>query len=197
MFFFEKDAVFSPDRLYRYTLTRRWDDTKPIVNWLMLNPSTADENVEDPTIRKCMKFATLWEYGGVVITNLFAYRATDPDQMKAYAEPVGKDNDHHISEVAKASDMIVCAWGNDGAHQTLVEEFNYARAPYRGMCPRSKYVIDMLLNTVGIPLYCMAVNKTGEPQHPLYLPFKQKPSVYYGYGTQSPAPGNIGSDAEI
>mgnify|MGYP000880158315 CR=1 FL=1 len=84
-------AGFSPDREFRYTLTRRWDD-RLLVNFLMLNPSTADENIEDPTIRRCMGFARDWGYGGLMVTNIFAYRSTDPKALYKVPDPTGPAN---------------------------------------------------------------------------------------------------------
>lgn len=158
--FVEKGAHFSPDRKYRYTLWRIWEPTFPRLNWLMLNPSTADENVEDPTIAKCIRFAKLWKYGSVHITNIFSYRATDPEDMKKVDDPVGPNNDWYVWSNANQADLVICAWGNHGVHMG-----------------RSEHVRAMLKD---VKTHCLKINQTGEPQHPLYLPFKQLPIPYPG-----------------
>jgi hypothetical protein len=117
-----RTAIFSPCRKYRYRLGREWSDMldsgKPgFVAFCMLNPSTADETQDDPTIRRCIAFANSWGWKRLVIVNLFALRATDPREMMKHPEPVGPENDSHIDEVAGAASLFVCAWGNDGSHQ--------------------------------------------------------------------------------
>ena len=110
----ERCAEFDKKREYRYVLKRKWgtnDDN--FVNFVLLNPSTADEKEDDPTVNRCIKFAKSWEYDGIWITNLFAYIATKPENMKKAVEPVGKDNDYYILEYAKKSKKIVIAWGSD------------------------------------------------------------------------------------
>lgn len=147
--FTEKSAIFSQCKKYRYTLTRKWSGGSGIANFLMLNPSTADELMEDPTIRRCCIYAKDWGYSGVVITNLFAYRATNPSDMKKYPSPVGPDNDFHISEVAKNSNITIAAWGTHGSHLN-----------------RARDVERVLSN---IPLFCLEKTSNGSPKHPLYL----------------------------
>ena len=93
-------ATLSADRVYRYTLWREWDSNKGYVNFLMLNPSVADEEIPDRAIARCVAFAKAWGYGAIRVTNLFAFRATDPDEMKAAAAPIGSENDAAIIQVA-------------------------------------------------------------------------------------------------
>lgn len=112
-----------------------------------LNPSTADEVEDDATLVRCMNFAKSWGYGGVCMANLFAYRATNPDDMKAQKDPIGTDNDAWLLKLAKEAGIVVAAWGNDGSY-----------------LERSTAVRQMLAN-----LYCLKMNKSGEPAHPLYL----------------------------
>lgn len=152
-----RGAVFSPCRRYRYKLWRRWSDTKPL-NFLMLNPSTADETVNDPTVEGCERRAREWGYGGVVVTNLFAFRATDPEEMKRCGDPVGIDNNDHIRREYVFSAMTICAWGNHGAHMN-----------------RSATVRKLLSKGV---LHALKLNKSGEPQHPLYIARSVKPFVW-------------------
>lgn len=148
-------ATFSEDRKYRFTLTRRWDD-RVLCNFLMLNPSTADEKIEDPTVRRCMAFASAWGYGGLIVTNIFAYRSTDPAELYKVVDPVGPGNDEHILQSAKLSALTVCAWGDHGRHQG------------RGG------VVRLLLTRGGITARCLGKNASGEPQHPLYIPSSRK-----------------------
>jgi len=141
------DAILSDDRKYRYVLSRIWDETKPYVMIVGLNPSTADETENDPTINKCIEFSKSWGYGGVYMLNLFAFRATLPIDMKNAEDPVGIENDNYIKEYSKLCDKVICAWGNDGSYKN-----------------RSKTVLSNLNNA-----YYIKLNKSGEPAHPLYL----------------------------
>ncbi len=141
------DAILSKDRKYRYLLSRIWDSSKPMVMIIGLNPSTADETENDPTITRCINFATSWGYGGFYMLNLFGFRATKPSDMFNAKEPIGDENDKYIDKYAKICDKVVCAWGNDG---------NYKN--------RSKDVLSKIDNT-----YYLKLNKSGEPAHPLYL----------------------------
>lgn len=147
-------ATFSSCKHWRYLLWRRWDEAKPVANFLMLNPSTADEYKLDPTCARARDFAARWGYGALVVTNVFAWRATDPADMKAVADPVGPGNDRAIVWAAKESAIVVCAWGNHGAHGE-----------------RSARV-KALLQAATVPLHALKLNAGGEPAHPLYLPKK-------------------------
>jgi len=170
-------AVFCDDRIYRYALWRRWDgeggdvrkrweEVEDIemrdhpLNWIMLNPSTATEDVDDPTITRCQRFARLWGYPGVVITNLFAFRATDPSDLRGVKDPVGPLNDWWIEQVAWQCVDVVCAWGNHGALEG-----------------RSSAVLERLRDR-DARLHCLGVNRTGEPVHPLYQPKDVKLTPY-------------------
>ena len=143
-------AEFSDCNLYRYTLTRIWDETKPIINWIGLNPSTADAMLDDPTIRREMNFSRRWGYGGMIKTNLYAYRATDPRDMASAPEPIGRDNDLYIESVARKSNVIVFAWGTHAM----------ARA-------RAEYVATKIL--VRRQAWCLGVTSEGFPRHPVRL----------------------------
>src|SRR5437660_2624361 len=118
----DSGAVFSRCRRWRYLLWRRWDAARPSANFLMLNPSTADEYRLDPSCTRARRYAERWGYGALIVTNLFGWRATDPDEMKAAREPVGRANDGAILSAARESRIVVCAWGNHGAH--LARSFN-------------------------------------------------------------------------
>lgn len=145
-----RQAEFSPCRQYRYTLKIVWHPENPrLVQWIGLNPSTADEFQDDPTVRRCKEFARRWGYGGIVMTNLFAWRDTDPEKMKAVPNPVGPDNDRWLWEWSGKVDLVVAAWGNDGAHMNRA-------AAVRHLIPGLK---------------CLKMTAEGEPWHPLYLPY--------------------------
>lgn len=153
-------AEFSPCGQYRYRLWRRWTITKPLCLFIMLNPSTADEVENDPTVERCEQRARQLGYGGLMICNLFAFRATDPEKMKEAVDPVGPKNDLHLKLEAIRAGMVICGWGEHGKQ-----------------LDRSKFVVD-LLNQVKIPLYYLRLNKSGEPQHPLYIGYDQKPQLW-------------------
>lgn len=141
-----KTATLSPCRLYRYDLWRRWSDASYCL-FIGLNPSTADETTDDPTIRKCVAYAKEWRYGALCMVNLFAFRATQPKDMLAARDPVGPDNDLTLAALSKRAGIVVAAWGNDGGH-----------------LGRDKQVVTMIPH-----LYCLKLNKDGSPSHPLYL----------------------------
>lgn len=142
----QKGAVLSSCETYRYQLWRIWDDTKPKVMFLMLNPSTADANKDDATIRKCMRYSIKWNYGGFYVGNLYGYRATDRSVIKSVDNPIGDENQNHLLELSKKCDKIVCAWGNEEG--------------------RPERIFSILDN-----LYYLKLNKDREqsPAHPLYL----------------------------
>lgn len=142
-------AEFSPCATWRYTLIRKWDDSKPRLLFVLLNPSTADAVKDDPTNRRGIGFARRWGFGSVVFVNLFAFRTPDPKQMKAAKEPVGPENDAYILREAKLAKCIVAAWGNDGSFKS-----------------RAFDVRKLLKN---FELSCLGTNMNGEPKHPLYL----------------------------
>lgn len=147
----EAGARFSACRRWRTLLWRRWDSARPVANFLMLNPSTADEQRLDPSCTRARIYAQKWGFGGLIVTNLFAWRATDPAEMKSAHRPVGNGNDAAILSAAREAKLIVCAWGNHGAH-----------------LGRSGQVIS-LLREAGIDLHFLKMNACGEPAHPLYL----------------------------
>src|SRR5260221_7798307 len=148
----ECGATFSPCRRWRYLLWRRWDAAKPVANFLMLNPSTADEVKLDPTCSRARDYAERWGYGALIVTNVFGFRSTNPLLMKKERDPVGSGNDAAILRAAKEADLVVCAWGNHGQ-----------------FLDRSSRV-KVLLEKNQIKLHTLRMNANGEPAHPLYLP---------------------------
>ncbi|OSM00281.1 hypothetical protein MAIT1_00764 [Magnetofaba australis IT-1] len=121
-----------------------------MINFLLLNPSTADEAKNDPTVERCERYARAWGYGTMLVTNVFAYRATDPARMKAFANPVGPGNNQAILTAARMAQRVVAAWGNHAQHLQRSDE------------------VRALLERARIPLYCLNLNRSGEPVHPLY-----------------------------
>jgi hypothetical protein len=143
----KRTAVISPCGRYRYALTRRWGRGSA-VTWVMLNPSTADAERDDPTLRRVTAFSRAWGFSALSVVNLYAYRATDPRDLFTAADPVGPDNDAHVLRATAESTRTVAAWG---AH---------AR-PDR---------IASVLTLLGIRgLTALALTASGQPRHPLYL----------------------------
>jgi hypothetical protein len=154
-------ANITDDMKYRYTLTRAWkkDQDKRWVNFIMLNPSTADEVNDDATIRRCLGYADSWGYNGILVTNLFAWRATDPRWIKCVDNPVGSENDAYLVRCADICSRTVCAWGNNGNYQN-----------------RDQEVIKLLKNHVS--LFCLGLTRSGQPKHPLRLSGSLKPQLW-------------------
>ena len=150
---------FSACQRYRYTWELIWDPALPPVAFIGLNPSTADENSPDPTVRRCIAYSKAWGHGGLIMLNLFAWRATEPRDMKARDDPVGPDNDwwlrDQVSSVNAKSGGVIAVWGTHGT--------------YRG---RDVEVIGLLR---GFPLHYLKLTKDGCPGHPLYLKGDLKP----------------------
>ena len=156
----ESGAQFSRCRRWRYLLWRQWHAAGPVAIFLMLNPSTAYEVKLDPSCTLARRYAERWGFGGLIVTNLFGWRATDPDEMKAAREPVGSGNDAAILSAARIASLVVCAWGNHGAH-----------------LDRSIQVVSYLRKKK-IPLHALRLNGNGEPAHPLYLPGSLEPRSF-------------------
>ncbi|UTA47198.1 DUF1643 domain-containing protein [Simiduia sp. 21SJ11W-1] len=149
-------AHLSPCRQYRYALWRTWDTRLARVMFIGLNPSTADETQDDPTLRRCMNFARQWGYGGLVMANLFAFRATAPDAMKQAADPIGPQNNRWLKKLANESDLVIAAWGNHGDFMG------------RATAVRKRFSV----------LHCLKINSTGTPGHPLYQRADLSPVPY-------------------
>lgn len=160
-----RTADLSPDGAYRYELTRTWADDPdvcPAVCWIMLNPSTADDAIDDHTVRKCVTFSDRWGFGSLIVVNLFAFRATDPADLRRVDDPVGHLNDAAILAAAIAADRVVCAWGNHGVYRD-----------------RAAYVTNLLAWTARLPLFSVGqVSKQGQPKHPGRLPLSLTPVAF-------------------
>ena len=162
-------AAFSPCRKFRYALWRRWMDKGDTALFLLLNPSTADEIKNDPTVERCERYAKSWGYARLFVANLFAFRATFPKDLKWADDPIGPHNDKWILKLARMSTIVIAGWGNHG-----------------GFMQREKRVKELLLNDGSDfdsrkDIYCLAVNKGGSPKHPLYMKNDLKPIPYEGF----------------
>ncbi len=153
-------AVYSDCERYRYALTRIWDEVGSRVLFVMLNPSTATEIRNDPTVERCERRARALGFGAFRVCNIFAWRATDPREMRAADDPVGPENDAAILEGADWADRIICAWGTHGAHLD--------RGP----------AVERLLRGTGRPLYHLGLTRAGHPKHPLYIGYATKPMAW-------------------
>lgn len=145
-------ATLSSDRAYRYRLDRHWDDRVAPALFVMLNPSTADADEDDATIRRCIGFAKLWKCGGLTVVNLYALRSTDPKKLRTHPAPVGPENDAHVIAAAHRADLVVCAWGAGSPSQL-----------------RAAKVMQIILEH-GRRLTCLGKTAGGHPRHPLYVP---------------------------
>ncbi len=140
-------AVFSSCGRYRYRLGREWLTGEGEVLFVMLNPSTADARVDDPTIRRCIGFAQRWGFQRLTVGNLFAWRATDPAELREASDPVGVENDYHLTEMSMAAEVTIAAWGVRGSYRS-----------------REREVLPFLCDVEHLGL-----TKGGYPKHPLYL----------------------------
>ncbi|MEO0487426.1 MAG: DUF1643 domain-containing protein [Pseudomonadota bacterium] len=153
-------AVYSDCERYRYILTRVWDERGGKVLFIMLNPSTATEVQNDPTVERCERRARALGFGAFRVLNIFAWRDTDPRKMRAAADPVGPHNDDAIRDSLPWADQIIAAWGTHGAHLD--------RGPK----------VETLLRASGRPIYHLGLSKAGHPKHPLYIAYTQKPILW-------------------
>lgn len=153
-------AVYSRCERYRYLLTREWDADGRRALFIMLNPSTATEVQNDPTVERCERRARTLGFGAFRVTNIFAWRDTDPKKMRAAADPVGPDNDAAIVESCDWADQIICAWGAHGAHLD--------RGP----------AVERLLRATGKPLFHLGLTQAGHPRHPLYIGYDRQPEPW-------------------
>jgi hypothetical protein len=160
-----KDATISDCGQYRYGLTRIWDYHPRIMHIIMLNPSTADAEVDDPTIRRCIGFAQRENYGGIQVSNLFAFRATSPADMKAAIDPVGPANDSVLEASLKWSKQrglpVLCAWG---AHGSFLMRDDWLKNK---------------AHEIGADLVHLGLTKAGQPKHPLYVKSDQPFGILY------------------
>ena len=149
------DAIFSEDWHYRWVLGRAWSEQRePVAVFVGLNPSTATSSLDDPTVRKCWRWAKTWGFASMRMLNAFAYRATDPTELTAVADPIGAENDEYLVRFTSSAALVVAAWGT--------------RAGARGAAVR-----ELLAGIT--PLHCLGTTANGSPWHPLYLPNTTQP----------------------
>ena len=153
------EAVYSDCEQYRYILTRTWGAGSKAL-FVMLNPSTATEIQNDPTVERCERRARALGHGAFRVTNIFAFRATDPKVMRSVADPVGPDNDAAILDSVAWADVVVCAWGNHGLHLGRGEQ------------------VARLLRQTGMPLFHLGLTGQDQPKHPLYIGYDQQPQPW-------------------
>lgn len=153
-------AVYSDCELYRYSLTRVWNAEGARAMFVMLNPSTATEVQNDPTVERCERRARALGFGAFRVTNIFAWRDTDPRAMRAAPDPVGPENDAAILEGAAWAGHVVAAWGTHGAFLN--------RGPQ----------VEALLRGTGTELYHLGLSKAGHPKHPLYIGYARQPEPW-------------------
>lgn len=152
----QRSAILSPCRDYRYSLARIWSPTQPTVLFVGLNPSTADDLVDDPTVRRCVGFARRWGFGGMTLVNLFAYRSKDPAELLRATDPIGPGNDDHILEGVRAAERVLLVWGTKGGHLN-----------------RDQDILSVLPK-----VHCLGITKAGHPKHPLYLAGKTRSRLF-------------------
>ena len=167
MNFIDRGAEFSMDRSHRFTLWREWSTDLPTLMVIGLNPSTADEHEDDPTIRRCIGFANHWGFGRLEMTNLFAFRSTNPKALTFHREgPMQRRNlaiiGSLIPNILIGGGGILAAWGANGAgyEESILRMFRQA----------------------GVPVACLGTTKNGSPKHPLYIPYSQRPVAYMNGG---------------
>lgn len=159
----DRQAIISDCGTFRYRLSRMWSPTPPLA-FVMLNPSTADANLDDPTIRKCIGFAERLGFGGIDVVNLFAFRATDPKDLRNNGSQVGPENDYAIQRCARLAraygSPVICAWGAN------------ARSP---LGQARATTVRKMLGDMNVELRALRLLRDGVPEHPLMLPYSCKP----------------------
>lgn len=159
--FLERGAVVSNCGKYRYLLRRTWDFDRMRALFVMLNPSTADAEVDDPTIRSCTRLCRSWGYGSFEVVNLFGFRTTDPQKLAVVTDPIGQDNDRIAGGAANRCDVTICAWG---AHK---------------MATGRAAVMKSLMRNKRLAVFCLGMTKGGAPKHPLYIKSGTPLVVFY------------------
>lgn len=155
-------AEYSDCERYRYSLTRVWNPAGDRALFVMLNPSTATEFQNDPTVERCERRARALGFGAFRVLNIFAYRATDPREMRRAVDPIGPENDAAILAALPWAHRVICAWGTHGAHLE------------RG--PR----VAQMLRAQGCALHHLGLSKDGHPKHPLYIGYDVQPQLWEG-----------------
>jgi hypothetical protein len=154
-------AIFDAERRYRYRLWRDWAESPRRVLFIMLNPSTADEETLDPTILRCIGFAKEWEFDGIEVVNLFSWRSTDPRELSRVADPVGPENDEAIATALRDTSLAIAAWGDEPvAHERAL-------------------MVRRLAARLDKQLFCLGTTQSGQPRHPLYVVGATRPQLLF------------------
>lgn len=153
----EYNAILSEDKEYRYMLSRTWNKNKKIIMFVWLNPSTADDKINDPTITRCINYTKEWWYWWFIMCNLFAYRSTNPNNMKKYKNPIWKDNDKYIELYYNKTEKVICMWWN---HWNFMMQSKNFKEKYKEK------------------LFFLEKNKSWEPKHLLYSKSNLKPRKF-------------------
>ena len=153
-------AIYSACGAFRYRLDRAWSDAAPLT-WIMLNPSTATEAANDPTIARCETRARAGGHGGVRIVNLFAFRATRPADLRLHPAPIGPDNDRHLLEACTGPTRVVAGWGVHGTHLDRAAD------------------VLRLLRDSGVAIHTLGLTQHGHPRHPLYVAYATQPEPWH------------------
>jgi hypothetical protein len=148
--YLEAGAKFDESGKYRYSLWRTWSLYQPHIVYVLLNPSTADEHRNDPTLRRCIEFARAWQFGSVEVVNLFAYRAPNANELLKIYDPVGVENNYYLTQAIEQCSTVVVGWGTNGT-----------------LFGRDRQVLSML--SVMKEVYCLGATRDGHPRHPLYV----------------------------
>ncbi|MDB4111255.1 DUF1643 domain-containing protein [Yoonia sp.] len=153
-------ATYSDCERYRYALTRTWNERGKRVLFVMLNPSKATEVQNDPTVERCERRARALGFGAFQVTNIFAWRDTDPFKMRKATDPIGPENDATILAGVGWADQVIAAWGTHGVH---LERGTRMAA---------------MLHATGKPIFTLGLSKHGHPKHPLYISYSQQPILW-------------------
>lgn len=158
----DRSALISDDGAYRYELVRRWG-SGPTALWIMLNPSTADAEQDDPTIRRCLGFSRREGAGALVVCNLFALRTTDPKGLLSHPDPRGPENEQYVADWISRADLVLCAWGSWPKVNRLDHGLD----------------VPGMVRSAGRIAYCLGKTKAGHPRHPLYVKSTKTLEVYW------------------
>lgn len=153
-------ATYSNCKRYRYCLSREWDAAKKIAHFIMLNPSTATEYQNDPTVERCERRARTLDYGGFSVTNIFAWRDTDPKKMERAIDPIGPENDSMILKTCLNADINIAAWGIHGSHRARDVE------------------VKRIFYEAKLRVFSLGLTKLGYPKHPLYISYEVRPQIW-------------------
>lgn len=157
--FRERSAVLSPNGVYRYRLDRVVGTGRATMAVIMVNPSTADHESDDPTIRRLVGFAERMRFGRLVVGNLFAFRATDVGRLRDADDPVGPENDRHLEAILNYASVAVAGWGRRDKLPVPLRQ-------------RWIAIADMALR-LRVPIQCWGTADDGHPRHPLFVPYDE------------------------